>query len=220
MSEGDWLRARLAVRLGCAVRCCAVLSCGGVTKCHQAQAALASSLLASNGAHDTLASSLLPSNGAHASPLTHCPDPPLRCSGTPACPPPPRRYLWVRGINRLELYNEPDLDSAFAVTGGGYNASLWVDTLALRSRAIQDLYADMNADAAYAAYPPLTPVIHVGAFAKTTYGGGMLGQPTVLAQHQTFAAAANPDPSWKNLQTYSYHSYGAVGVWVWVWTGG
>jgi hypothetical protein len=49
------------------------------------------------------------------------------------------RYLWVRNITRLELYNEPDLDSNFDLTTTTFNIPLWVDTYKLRSRAIQNL---------------------------------------------------------------------------------
>ena len=44
---------------------------------------------------------------------------------------------------------------------------------------------------------------------KTTYASGNLGQPSVQALHRTFARTPNPDPSWFNMHTYSYHSYGA-----------
>lgn len=57
--------------------------------------------------------------------------------------------------------------------------------------------------------PANIPLVHVGAFAKTQYAGGNLGQPTLQAQHTTFSRAPNPDPAWKNLPIYSYHSYGA-----------
>lgn len=52
----------------------------------------------------------------------------------------------------------------------------------------------------------LTPNVHVGAFAKTTYGSGKLGQPTVQALRKPFGRADNS--TWSNLHTYSYHSYG------------
>lgn len=118
------------------------------------------------------------------------------------------RYLWIRGVTRIELYNEPDLDNDFALPGttGGFNNALWVDAMAVRSCAIQDLYADLNREDSI--LPDLTPDVHVGAHAKTTYGGGNMGQPAVQAMHQTFATGVNPDPAWFNLQTYSYHSYG------------
>jgi hypothetical protein len=52
----------------------------------------------------------------------------------------------------------------------------------------------------------LTPNINVGAFAKTTYDGGNLGQPSVQARRGTFPTGDNA--AWSNLNTYSYHSYG------------
>lgn len=120
-----------------------------------------------------------------------------------------RRYLWVRGVTRIELYNEPDLDNDFQNADGSFKKALWVDTIALRSRAIQDLYADMNQEDSTG--PDLQPNIHVGAYAKTTYNGGKMGQPGVQAMHQTFATgatASSTNASWFNFQTYSYHSYG------------
>jgi hypothetical protein len=116
------------------------------------------------------------------------------------------RFLYKRGITRIELYNEPDLDANFVNTDGSFKNNLWVDQMALRSRAIQDLYSDMNAEGATS--PGLLPDIHVGAYAKTQYGGGNMGQPAVQAVHTTFAKAVNPDPTWQNWHTYSYHSYG------------
>lgn len=117
------------------------------------------------------------------------------------------RYLYLRNITSIELYNEPDLDDSFTNADGSYSAALWIDIMAVRSRAIQDLYSDMNKETGGS----LTPDIHVGAFAKTTYNNGKLGQPTVQAMHKTFAAAADPDPAWSNFKTYSYHSYGQTG---------
>lgn len=116
------------------------------------------------------------------------------------------RYLYVRGITRIEHYNEPDLDNDFQNADGTFKNALWVDTIALRSRAIQDLYSDMNQEAGSSL--GLVPNIHVGAYAKTTYGSTTLGQPGVQAVHQTFATGASTNASWFNFQTYSYHSYG------------
>lgn len=114
------------------------------------------------------------------------------------------RYLWVRGINRIELYNEPDLDNDFDL-GTSFNNPLWVDTYMLRSRAIQDLFADMNTENSGLDY---LPNVHVGAFAKTQYNEGKMGQPAVQAIHRTFASGVSPNPAWFNMHTYSYHSYG------------
>lgn len=112
--------------------------------------------------------------------------------------------MHARGISRIEPYNEPDLDSRIQ-TATGFNTELWLDQLVLRSRAIQDAYADYNADTGKS----LSPSVTAGAFAKTTYAGGNLGAPTVQATHRTFADAArpNPDPSWRLFDTFSYHSY-------------
>jgi hypothetical protein len=117
----------------------------------------------------------------------------------------PYRQLWGRGVTRIEIYNEPDLDNDFQLADGSFNHALWVDTITLRSRAIQDTkhcFADLNAESSV----NLVPDIQVGAYAKTTYGGGNLGQPGVQARRKTFATS--PDHTWQNFQTYSYHSYG------------
>jgi hypothetical protein len=88
---------------------------------------------------------------------------------------------------------------------GAFLADLWVDTIALRSRAIKDLYADMNAENG----KNLVPNIMYGAYAKTTYDDGKLGQPGVQAMHKTFGVSGSAsNASWFNFQTYSYHSYG------------
>lgn len=47
----------------------------------------------------------------------------------------------MRGIKAIELYNEPDLDNDFVNTDGSFKVAQWLDTMALRSRAIQELYA-------------------------------------------------------------------------------
>lgn len=119
------------------------------------------------------------------------------------------RYLWLRGITRIELYNEPDLDNDYILTSGAFDEVKWLDHMRVRARAIQDAFADLNAESP--ARPALLPDIHVGAFAKTQYNGGKLGQPSVQALHRTFAAAADPDPAWSNFNTYTYHSYGQSG---------
>lgn len=123
-------------------------------------------------------------------------------------------YLWRRSITRIELYNEPDLDNDFQPTSTTFNKPLWADVIAVRSRAIQDLYSDMNAQDS--SQPDLTPDIHVGAYAKTTYDDVTLGKPGVQAQHVCYGGA-NPDPAWYNFKTYSYHSYGKAVVWMCFW---
>ena len=57
----------------------------------------------------------------------------------------------------------------------------------------------------------LLPQITVGAYAKTQYNEGKMGQPAVQAIHNTFAQAINPDPAFTAFTTYSYHSYGENG---------
>lgn len=118
------------------------------------------------------------------------------------------RFLYQYGITRIELYNEPDLDSKFT-SGSGYNVQLWLDVYTLRARAIQELFADMNLANGG---PGLTPDVHAGAYAKTTYNEGKLGQPAVQAMHTKFGSTS-PNPAWFNMQTYSYHSYGEQSVW-------
>lgn len=151
-----------------------------------------------------------------------------------------------------------DLDNDYQNADGTFKSAAWVDTMKLRSRAIQDAYAgacvagaapvggvaatcqellpcehapralphappllpatppplltcaDLNAE--NPAQPARIPNVHVGAFAKTTYGGGNLGQPSLQAQHGTFARGPSADPAWRNLQTYSYHSYSQSGA--------
>jgi hypothetical protein len=104
----------------------------------------------------------------------------------------------------------------------------WLEQYTLRSQAIQEAYADLNADAAAgrvacaaALLPnsppcPLAPVVTVGAFARRTFGGDdtlYFGAPTVRNEHTRFPPAANVSGgvSWSNLGAYSYHSYGKEG---------
>ena len=103
-------------------------------------------------------------------------------------------------MRRIEVYNEPELDNDFQATSTTYKTDLWLETMALRSAAVQHAYADLSAEqparageagrrcgafakvgaaemaAGVCVVPPaqaVTPDIHVGAFTKV---GGRLCQ--------------------------------------------
>jgi hypothetical protein len=115
------------------------------------------------------------------------------------------RYYWLRGVTRFEVYNEPDL-----VTSLSTDQQLWLDQYRIRSKALQDVYEDLNNGAA----TPLQCMIGVGAFAKTTYDPfslGNMGGETVRARGLAANGLALPS-SGTHMQAYSYHSYGEQSV--------
>jgi hypothetical protein len=112
----------------------------------------------------------------------------------------------------------------------------WLEQYTLRSQAIQNAYADLNADvaagrltcpakvdrtdvpaAAAASTPncPFNPLVSTSAFASRTFSGNpveFFGEPTMNANHLLFPPSANvTSPTWFNMQSYSYHSYGKEG---------
>ncbi len=85
-------------------------------------------------------------------------------------------WFWKRAMQRVEFWNEPDLGGLPCI-----NASTWLEHLTLRSMAIQNAYADFNADVQANNLPcpanaaplglscPISPIVVVSAFAN----GGM-----------------------------------------------
>ena len=133
-------------------------------------------------------------------------------------------WSWKRGITRTEYWNEPDLSSSCI-----YGAT-WIEHVTLRSMAIQHAYADFNADWAAGRFPncplpgrcPITPVVLGSAFSSASYGtssvaanvpvGGPFGLQTMANQYLTFPpGAAITNPSWRNTNAFSWHSYGKTG---------
>ena len=167
------------------------------------------------------------------------------------------RWLYVRGIVKQEFWNEvrargrratrgstltrqacppqPDLTAGGSTLGAACMApNRWMDQYTLRAQAVQNAYADFNADAASGAMPcptlvdrsthaagapncPLNPVLTT-AFASRTFKGEpaspteFFGHPTVTNQQLKFPPYANvTDPTWANMNAYAYHSYGKEG---------
>lgn len=82
------------------------------------------------------------------------------------------RWAFVRGVRKLEFWNEPDLE-ARCVT---YYS--WAEHYTLQSKAIQDAFADSNADVQSGVLPcpdgavcPLQPSIYASAFAQASFNG-------------------------------------------------
>jgi hypothetical protein len=122
---------------------------------------------------------------------------------------------------------------ASAVGAQCMSPARWLEQYTVRSQAVQDAYADFNADVAAgrmacpalvdpsdvvaggpAATCPFTPVITT-AFAARTFDGdatAFFGKPTIANLQLRFPPYANvTDPTWSNMQAYSYHSYGKEG---------
>ena len=111
------------------------------------------------------------------------------------------RWLWSKGITAQELANEPDLAkynkcvnpnntdvisraAVLGVTPKQYVDMYWVDYISVRSRAVQDAYADGNADVAAGRVKcavcrgcacPLQPVIYAHGTAAVACGLRGLG---------------------------------------------
>ena len=136
------------------------------------------------------------------------------------------RWTWTRGITRVEFWNEPDLIATTTTRGAVCMApARWLEQYTLRSGAIQEAYADLNADAAagrvacpvgFGAACPLAPVVTASGFARRTFGGDatqFFGEPTIQAERTRYPASSGvQNASWSNLQAYSYHSYGKDGA--------
>ena len=145
------------------------------------------------------------------------------------------RWLYVRGIVKMEFWNEPDLTAGSSDLGAVcMSPARWIEQLVVRSHAAQNAYADFNADvaantmacpalvdrstaAAGAPNCPLKPIF-TSAFASRTYEGDppspaeFFGKPTIKALQLKFPPYANvTDSSWQNFGAYSYHSYGKEG---------
>ncbi len=106
------------------------------------------------------------------------------------------RWTYVRGIRKMEFWNEPDLTAGNSAVGAAcMNPARWLEQYTVRSQAIQDAYADFNADVAAgrmncpalidattlppgtAATCPFTPIITT-AFAARTFDGVPLDPST------------------------------------------
>lgn len=145
------------------------------------------------------------------------------------------RWLYVRGVVKQEFWNEPDLTAGSSDVGAQcMSPSRWLEQYTVRCQAVQNAYADLNADvaanrmscpalvdrsmlAAGAPNCPMTPALTT-AFASRTFKGEppspteFFGYPTVSNQQLKFPPYANvTDPTWANLGAYAYHSYGKEG---------
>jgi len=82
------------------------------------------------------------------------------------------RWAYNHGVRKLEFWNEPDLNS-YCIT-----AYSWMEHYTLQSQAIQNAYADLNADVSSGtiqcpvASCPFKPIILASAFAQDTYVQG------------------------------------------------
>jgi hypothetical protein len=104
----------------------------------------------------------------------------------------------------------------------------------LRSQAIQDAFADFNADVAAGTIPcpapwvargfscPIPPIVTASAFASGAFtyvnptnqipGGGPFAYQTFQSQNLRFPPYLNvTNASWNNAQAFSWHSYGKTG---------
>ena len=59
------------------------------------------------------------------------------------------RWLFVRGIVKQEFWNEPDLTAGSSEVGATcMSPSRWLEQYTVRAQAVQNAYADYNADVA------------------------------------------------------------------------
>jgi len=102
------------------------------------------------------------------------------------------RWAYVRGITRFEVYNEPDLYSnALCIGGNGITSGLsaippglpYLEHITLRGKALNEAYADLNADVANKALAcpalpgyscPLAPNTHTMVSAHSNYPTGSM----------------------------------------------
>jgi hypothetical protein len=135
-------------------------------------------------------------------------------------------WLWKRGVTRIEVHNEPDLSGNNAclnpaIVGGAYADRYWVDYYTLRSRGVQEAYADLNADAASGAVAcpalagvscPITPRLMASAFAggSVSLAQGAFSGLSVANEHSLFGTG-NVTTGYSNMQALSFHSYGKSG---------
>lgn len=136
------------------------------------------------------------------------------------------RWAYANGVRKLEFFNEPDLGEACVTTAS------WLDYYTLQSRAIQNSFADSNADVAegaaecVAASCPVQPLIYASAFASATFSGSIssggpyglpgdgysyFGQATVANEHAPYPAGAAVTGGVQNMNAFSLHSYGKTG---------
>jgi hypothetical protein len=105
--------------------------------------------------------------------------------------------------------------------GGAYADSYWVDYYTLRSRGVQEAYADMNTDAASGAVAcpavtgvscPITPLMMASAFAggSVSLAQGAFSGLSVANERSLFGTG-NVTTGYTNLQALSFHSYGKSG---------
>jgi hypothetical protein len=84
------------------------------------------------------------------------------------------QWAFAAGVRKIEFWNEPDLNAP-CIT---YRS--WLEHYTLQSRAIQDAFADGNADVAAGRAPcpvaacPLQPLIYASAFAQSDPGSPTL----------------------------------------------
>jgi hypothetical protein len=122
-------------------------------------------------------------------------------------------WAWRRGITKIEQHNEADLSANNACMTPQY----WSDYYTLRSRAMQDAYADMNADVAAgrASCPvaacPININLLASAFAAVSLTPGQITGVSITNEHLQFPNSLGMASNYSNLQSYSYHSYGKSG---------
>jgi hypothetical protein len=140
-------------------------------------------------------------------------------------------------LPRLAVWNEPDLTAGNNAVGAlCMSPWRWTEQYTVRSQAIQNAYADFNADvaagrmtcpakvdrtdivpgSAEASTPncPFNPLVTGSAFASRTFEGSpteYFGGPSFDEIHTLFPPYAGvQNATWWNMHSYSYHSYGCA----------
>lgn len=109
-------------------------------------------------------------------------------------------YLLSRDfdVRRFSMYNEPNLS--------GLNEAQWHERLRFCSDAIQAAIADMNARHGRALVPEVfAPTTANGADKYHTPGSDVWGSTAV--RNRNLRLDGTSDPTWRNLQAYSYQKY-------------
>lgn len=110
------------------------------------------------------------------------------------------RWMWVRQIKHIELYNEPDIDSSCKAP------EVYSQQLQIRARAVRDAYADLNSEAAPAQRLDLS--LGAPSTANILFPNS-LGQLAVEQIHTQYGNGTSPD--WRNFDDFTYHFYGGPG---------
>lgn len=106
------------------------------------------------------------------------------------------RWFAERNIVEIELYNEPDKNP------GCMNGEKWVDDVRIRSRAMQDAFADHNRSAGKELVP------HLIGPATTVYWRTTYAEPMFKYMNIPFPENVE-DPNFTLFHAYSYHKYGS-----------